>query len=111
MRNASSALVGRIVIVAVVQGFASVGWASADDDQQQLGRRSPGLYRPWPGEFDVQVLIGGRPLPKETWGGVRRVEAVKGAEYELRLVNSLPVEQPGDAVRRDAPARRGASPH
>ena len=90
MRNASSALVGGIMIVAVVQGFASAGWAGADDDQQQLGRRSPGLYRPWSGEFDVQVLIGGRPLPQETWGGVRRVEAVKGVEYELRLVNPLP---------------------
>jgi hypothetical protein len=87
-----SALVGGIVIVAVavVQGFAPAGWAGADDDQRELGRRSPGMYRPRSGEFDVQVLIGGRPLRQENWGGVRRVEAVRGAEYELRLVNPLP---------------------
>ena len=65
MRNASSALVGGIVIVAVVHGFASAGRAGADDDQHQLGRRSPsGLYRPWPGEFDVQGASEVCPYPR-----------------------------------------------
>jgi len=36
------------------------------------------------------VLVGGRTLSQETAGGERRVEAVAGAEYELRLTNPLP---------------------
>ena len=35
------------------------------------------------------MLVGGRPLPQDIVGGERRVEAVRGAEYELRLTNPL----------------------
>src|SRR5262249_56109058 len=42
------------------------------------------------GGFEVEVVVGGRGLPQETAGGERRVEAVAGAEYELRLTNPLP---------------------
>ena len=35
------------------------------------------------------MLVGGRPLPQETARGERRLEAVLGTEYELRLTNPL----------------------
>jgi hypothetical protein len=86
MRNVSLALVGGAVIIGLGQGLAS----GAGDDGRPSGAGIPGHYRPWPGGFDVQVLVGGRPLPQETVGGERRVEAFAGTEYELRLTNPLP---------------------
>jgi hypothetical protein len=90
MRDVSLALVGGAVIIALGQGPASGVRAGAGDDGRPSGLGIPGPYRPWPGGFDVQVLVGGRPLPQETVGGERRVDAVAGAEYELRLTNPLP---------------------
>jgi hypothetical protein len=86
MRNVSVALVGGAVIIALGQGLGS----GAGDDGRPSGLGIPGPYRPWSGGFDIQVVVGGRPLPQETVGGERRVEAVAGAEYELRLTNPLP---------------------
>jgi hypothetical protein len=88
MRNVLLALVGGAVIIALGHGLALV--VRAGDDARPAGRGVPGPYRPWTGGFDVQVLVGGRTLPQETVGGERRVEAVVGAEYELRLTNPLP---------------------
>jgi hypothetical protein len=90
MRSVSVALVGGGVIIALAQGLASGVRAGAQDEGRPSSLRTPGPYRPWRGGFDVQVLVGGRPLPQETVGGERRVEAVLGAEYELRLTNPLP---------------------
>jgi hypothetical protein len=87
MRNASLALVGGIVMIVLGQGLVSVVRAGAEDDERPSGHGIRGAYRPWTGAFDVQVLIGGRPVPQETSGGERRVEAGEGAEYELRLTN------------------------
>jgi hypothetical protein len=41
--------------------------------------------------FDVQVLVDGQPLEKYNAGGRSYIEALKGAEYEIRLRNPLPV--------------------
>lgn len=41
--------------------------------------------------FDVQVLVGGRPLDEYAARGRTYVEAIEGAEYELRIHNPLPV--------------------
>ena len=41
--------------------------------------------------FAVEVLAGGVPLEKYTAHGRLYVEAIKGAEYELRISNPLPV--------------------
>ena len=90
MRNVSLAVVGGAVIIALAQGLASGVRAGAQDEGRPSSLRTPGPYRPWPGGFDVQVLVGGRPLPQDIVGGDRRVEAVRGAEYELRLTNPLP---------------------
>lgn len=58
--------------------------------QQQEGRR---IYEPRPvyGRFDVEVLVGGVPLEKLYGRGRAYVEAARGAEYELRIRNPLPV--------------------
>jgi hypothetical protein len=39
--------------------------------------------------FEVEVLVGGRPLEQYLARGRRYVEALKGAEYELRIRNPL----------------------
>jgi hypothetical protein len=90
MRKVLLVLVGGVAIIALGQGLASGVRAGAEDDERPAGVGIPGPYRPWPGEFDVRVLVKGRPLPQETSYGGRRVEAVMGAEYELRLTNPLP---------------------
>jgi hypothetical protein len=90
MRNVTPGLFGRVVIFVVAQGLASSVPAGAKEDERSTGRSTPGTYRPWHGGFDVQVLVGGRPLPQETSDGERRVEALAGADYELRLANPLP---------------------
>jgi hypothetical protein len=89
MRKVSLALVGGIVLIALGQRLESVVRAGAGEDERPAGLGIRGPYRPWPGAFDVQVLVGGRPAPQERSGGERRVEAVEGAEYELRLTNPL----------------------
>lgn len=46
--------------------------------------------RPYPA-FEMEVLVDGRPLTEYYARGRTYVEALKGAEYELRLRNSSPV--------------------
>lgn len=41
--------------------------------------------------FEVEVLVGGRPIEQYMARGRRYVEALKGAEYELRIRNPLGV--------------------
>lgn len=43
------------------------------------------------GAFEVQVLVDGRPLQEYAARGRRYVEAIEGAEYEVRIHNPLPV--------------------
>src|SRR5262245_42459972 len=88
MRNGSLALVRGAVMIALGLGLTS--GARAGDDGRPAGLGDPGPYRPSTGGFEVQVLVGGRALSQETAGRERRVEAVAGAEYELRLTNPLP---------------------
>jgi hypothetical protein len=90
MSKAAITLVRGIVIALLCQGLAAVGRAGVTGDERTAGIGIHDTYRPWPGAFDVQVLIRGRPLPQENWGDERRVEAQRGAEYELRLTNPLP---------------------
>jgi hypothetical protein len=89
MRSVSLALAGGVLVIALAQGLASSVRAGAQDEGRPSSPRTPGPYRPWPSGFDVQVLVGGRPLPQEIVGGERRLEAVLGTEYELRLTNPL----------------------
>src|SRR6267378_2676603 len=43
------------------------------------------------GDFDVQVMVDGRPLEEYAARGRTYVQAIEGAEYELRIRNPLPV--------------------
>jgi hypothetical protein len=90
MRNVSSNFVGAVAILALGLGPASGARAGAGDDRYPSSPGIRGPHRPRPGGFDVQVLVGGRPLPQATADGERRVEAVAGIEYELRLTNPMP---------------------
>src|SRR5437868_9016224 len=42
-------------------------------------------------DFDVQVMVDGRPLEEYVARGRTYVQANEGAEYELRIRNPLPV--------------------
>jgi hypothetical protein len=75
-------------MIALGHGLAS--GVRGEDDGRSSSRENPYQYRPWPGRFDVQVVVGGRPLPKMDVGGEWRVEAVPGTVYDLRLGNPLP---------------------
>jgi hypothetical protein len=56
--------------------------------QKQGGER---VVRPIPApSFELTVLVDGRPLPTYCTRGRTYIEAVRGAEYELRLRNSSP---------------------
>jgi hypothetical protein len=56
--------------------------------QKQSGER---VVRPIPApSFELTVLVDGRPLPTYCTRGRTYVEAVRGAEYELRVRNSSP---------------------
>jgi hypothetical protein len=90
MRNASSTFVGWAIILAFVLCLDPGVRAGAEDDRRPSSPSMQGPHRPRPTGFDVQVLVGGRPLPQATADGERRVEAVSGAEYELRLTNPTP---------------------
>lgn len=89
MGNRVLAIVGGILGVALGHGLVS-SMAGAGDGGRQDGSEAAALDRPRHGGFDLQVLVGGRPLPKRIESGERCVEAELGAEYELRLTNPLP---------------------
>src|SRR3984893_10985984 len=43
------------------------------------------------GDFEVQLLVDGRPLEEYVARGRTYVEAIEGTEYEVRIRNPLPV--------------------
>jgi hypothetical protein len=55
-----------------------------DSDRATVARRIP--YS----QFEVDVLVNGRPLQEYSAGGRTYIEALKGQEYELRIRNPLP---------------------
>lgn len=44
----------------------------------------------WDRRFEVQILVGGRPVEEYYARGKSYVEALQGAEYEVRIRNPLP---------------------
>jgi hypothetical protein len=46
------------------------------------------IRRPEPPSFDLEVLVNGRPLTEYAARGKTYIEAIQGAEYELRVRNS-----------------------
>lgn len=52
-------------------------------------RITPGKRLPYP-RFELEVLVDGRPLSEHYTRGKTHVDAIEGAEYEVRLRNSSP---------------------
>ena len=60
--------------------------AAQDAPEERVTRRKPVVYP----RFELEVLVDGSPLREYQSRGRTFVEAVQGAEYELRLRNSSP---------------------
>jgi hypothetical protein len=90
MRSVSPTFVGGAVMFVLGVGLAAGIRAGTGDERRPSGPVISSPHRPRPYGFDIQVLVGGRPLPQATADGGRRVEAVVGMEYELRLTNPTP---------------------
>ena len=76
-------------LLAIVLGTGTVvliGRANAAVAQDRI---TPPPRKPYAG-FDMEVLVNGRPLTEYHARGRTYVEAINGAEYELRLRNSSP---------------------
>lgn len=72
--------------VVVGSGMAFSGKAGKPTETSQA-RERPEVIR---SDFDVQVLVHGRPLEEYAARGRTYVEALEGQEYELRLRNPSP---------------------
>ena len=68
----------------LVQGNTIANGQDRQDERTTIYRHQP------QGSFDVEVLVNGRPLAEYFARGRTYVEAIKGAEYELRVRNSSP---------------------
>jgi hypothetical protein len=88
MRTRLLSIVGGMAILAAGQALAQEVGSGVEDDGAY--RVLPGPHRPRPHGFDLEVVVGGRPLLQNFWGGERHVEVTVGSEYELRLTNPLP---------------------
>ena len=74
--------IGLLLIVGALVSAIFVGTAAAQNPSERV-------TKPYP-NFEVEVLVNGRPLSQYYERGRIYVEALKGAEYELRLRNSSP---------------------
>ena len=63
--------------------------ADAAPAQDSTSNRVTSMRRVYP-SFQMEVLVNGRPLAEYYARGRTYVEALQGAEYELRLLNSSP---------------------
>jgi hypothetical protein len=87
MRNVLLSIVSGLAVLVAGRGLAQDVGGDAEDEADRM---ISGPYQPGRGGFDLEVLVGGWPLRRESLGGERRVEVVAGSEYELRLTNPLP---------------------
>ena len=74
--------IGLLLIVGALLSAIFIGTAAAQNPSERV-------TKPYP-NFEVEVLVNGRPLSQYYERGRIYVEALKGAEYELRLRNSSP---------------------
>src|SRR5258708_4069169 len=66
---------------AVARPVVATVSAELQNSQRRVRRRE---------EFDVQVLVDGRPLDEYNARGRTYVQAIEGSEYELRIRNPFP---------------------
>ena len=79
-------------LVAILLGLGTVAMlngASAAGVQDSTSERITRPRKPYSG-FEIDVIVNGRPLTEYFARGRSYVEAIQGAEYELRLRNSSP---------------------
>lgn len=90
-RVALVTLVGLGTLLSGVFLFSAHGTRAASP---AVGPAKPVVIAPEPdrsyNNFEVQVLVNGRPLDEYVARGRSYVEAIEGAEYELRIRNPLP---------------------
>jgi hypothetical protein len=72
----------------VLRQSAAMAYAQTQGDDR-LARIPPPQ-----GRFDLEVLVDGRPMAEYFARGRTYVEALKGAEYELRVRNPTPIAWP-----------------
>lgn len=87
MRKALIACV--ICLVAAGSTLFSVGGAKTQAGVGAVQGRD--VAPVWQRNFEIEVLVGGRPLDEINGRGKLYVMASEGAEYELRIRNPLPV--------------------
>jgi hypothetical protein len=78
-----------MLFVAARQPASAGAGAFAETVLNQTATQQADYYRA--DMFEVEVLIGGRPLAQYSARGRRYIEALKGVEYELRIRNPLGV--------------------
>ena len=86
------AIFGAFGLAAVVCGVLLMGGRTeaAGAAGAPIESGAQGRHIPPEREFDVAILVGGRPLHEYFARGRRYVEAHEGAEYEIRIRNPYP---------------------
>src|SRR6267142_4947909 len=80
-----------VVFVAVGAGLVLLNpYTNAAPSQSSTERGAQPIRRPYGQGFHVDVFVNGRPLSEYYARGKTYVEALEGAEYELRITNPLP---------------------
>lgn len=88
---AGACLLAILLFVSARQPVSAEAGAQTETvlNDAQESRAEQGDYRSE--MFEVEVLVGGRPVSQYLARGRRYIEALKGAEYELRIRNPLGV--------------------
>ena len=76
-------------LLVIMLGFGTVALLGNANAAALQDRITPPPRKPYSG-FDIEVLVNGRPLTEYYARGRTYVEAIQGAEYELRVRNSSP---------------------
>lgn len=87
MKRALLLCCGGIVLIAVSAFVVTISRTKAATTEPNTDYSLPVVYD---GGFDVQILVNGRPLDEYEARGTTYVEAIAGAEYEVRIRNPLP---------------------
>src|SRR5690349_15746698 len=78
-----------VSVLTLVLGALMQQIPPATQAQSSQGERDTRWY-PQPQRFDVEILINGRPLSEYFARGRTYIEALPGAEYEIRVTNPGP---------------------
>jgi hypothetical protein len=78
-------------LLALAASFAKTAAARAGSLSARTYKQSQEIRRPmYYSDFQLTVLVDGRQLPEYNVRGKTYIEALRGAEYELRIRNPLP---------------------